>query len=357
MTLSNYVLFDQVGAYGLITLNRPNAYNANNTDMILSITEKLIEWRDNNAIKAVIIDSAFEKAFCSGGDVKAVCLDTIAYQNGDSEGMEGAEFFYAEYRLNYLIKSYPKPYIALVNGVCMGGGVGISLYGSHRIVSETLKCAMPETSIGHIPDVGCSVALHKAPLLSGLYIGLTGYQMDYLDALYIGYGTNFVLQDDFDNLKDVLTNGLNIDEAIHKYEQFDKTKPNLKKEEKNIYHYFSESTLIKTLSKLEKDEASSEFAHKNLMHLRRNSPMSLALFWEQFKRGKNISLKDALVMEYRLSQFCCYGHDFMEGIRARLIDKDNKPDWLPKTIEDVDMQIVNGAFDTIPKKGDLTFIE
>lgn len=350
------VLSEEKGGYGILTLNREKALNAINHTMILEMRKKLLEWKDNDHIKSVIIQSNGDKAFCAGGDVKAVYEDGLAVKHGDSDGDLIADFFFDEYQLNTLIHNYPKPFIALINGVSMGGGVGISVHGSHRIVSENLLFAMPETGIGLFPDVGGGYFLSKAPGYTGLFVGLTGHRMNVADALYIGYGTDYVEYKDFDAFLSDLTEGNDLDTVLSEYKAISSHECYLADHLDEINEHFSKSSLKDIFLSLETAKDDSEFAAKTLKILKKMSPTSMALFFEQYKRAKDMSFEDVMVMEYRLSQGCMHGCDFFEGIRALLIDKDKNPQWEPSDIEELDTKLIQKYFETVPRKGDLTFL-
>ena len=183
MTRANDIIFERCGRIGTITLNRPQALNAVNLSMIRAMDQKLLEWANDDHLEAVVITGAGDRAFCSGGDVKAVAMDAKALQEGNSDGQLTRDFFREEYILNHRIHSFPKPYISLINGIVMGGGMGISAHGSYRVVTENTLFAMPETSIGLFPDVGGGFFLPRCPGETGTYLALTSRRIKALDTL------------------------------------------------------------------------------------------------------------------------------------------------------------------------------
>lgn len=352
----SHIKLEELNGCGLITLDREAALNAINHDMILDITKALLQWRDDDSIKQVVIEGAGEKAFCAGGDVKAVYYDGLAHKKGDSVGALIADFFYDEYRLNQLIFHYPKPYIALIDGISMGGGVGLSAHGSHRIVNEKLLFAMPETGIGLFPDVGGGYLLSRAPEFSGLYAGLTGHRMGASDALYLGYASHFVHSSKWGALRDALLKGQEIDAALAEHSRSWDEPSFLEMNEKDIAHFFDKSSLLDVFKALEEKAEADAFAAKTLSTLSRMSPTSMAMFWKQYHQAMVMEFDEIMIMEYRLSQACMHGHDFFEGIRALLIDKDKNPQWDPASVAEIDNKALNIIFESTPKKGDLTFL-
>lgn len=357
------IIFEEKGGVGLITLNRPDALNALNLDMIREMSPKLDEWKENSKIYAVVLTGAGDRAFCAGGDVKAVALDAHAMQNGQSEGQLTRDFFREEYPLNHQIFHYPKPYISLIDGIVMGGGKGLSAHGSHRVVTENTLFAMPETGIGFFPDVGGSYFLPRAPGESGLYLALTSARINAVDALYIGFGTHYLPQKGLEPLLENLTTAdwnradpLSIANAILSNYSSENIEDEgiLRDLQKDIDRHFRFDTVEKIVESLQGEEENTEWAKETLKALEERSPTSLKVTLAQIRRGEKMEFDDAMVMEYRLSQRFMQSHDFYEGIRAQLIDKDRAPKWDPATLEDIAEEDVDAFFEPL-QEGELTF--
>jgi len=310
----------KMGCAGRITLQRPNALNAMTYDMCTEIEQTLIAWRNDDAVNLVVIDALGDRAFCAGGDI------TKLYDTGKAGDFEFGQTFWAdEYRLNALIADYPKPYVALMQGFTMGGGVGISCHGSHRIVGESSQIAMPECGIGLVPDVGGSDILARAPGHVGKYLALTTQRMGPGDAIYVGFADSFIPQKYWTKVKQELESTGDIAILEPHYQ-----KPplgNLLSQLEIINRFFDTASLAKIATKLANDE--SEFAQKTLTAMRRNSPLSMAcaLGIIDHLRDESAGLHEALKWEYRFTARSMEFGDFIEGIRAAIIDKDRAPNW------------------------------
>ena len=353
MTSEPEVLFEEKGNIGLIILNRPKSLNALTLGMIRAMDVKMREWAENDAIKAVVALGAGEKAFCAGGDVRAV------WTAGQEGGALSKEFFYEEYVLNHLIFNYPKPYVTLLDGITMGGGVGIAVLGSHRVVSEKTLFAMPETAIGLFPDVGGSWFLNKCPGDLGMYLALTGARLKAADTLSAEIATNFVPSDKIDAVKAALAsadyeNGdavAIVDMVLAPFE-VDAGDGVLEKNHALIDECFGKSSVEDIFASLETD--GSDFAIGALADLQRKSPTSLKISFKQLRDGESMSFDNCMIMEYRMSQACMAGVDFYEGIRAVLVDKDQAPVWAPATLAEVTENLVNKHFESLGSS-DLAF--
>lgn len=307
------------GQVGRITLTKPKALNAMSHAMCLAIEEALDSWKNNDQVKLVLIDAEGDKAFCAGGDIQDLydtgCAGDFAY---------GRKFWSDEYRLNAKISEYPKPYVAFMQGFTMGGGVGISCHGSHRIVGETSQIAMPECGIGLVPDVGGSYLLARAPGRLGDYLGLSAARMNAEDAIYCGFADTFVPESVWDALKSALIDGGD----PNVISQFAKTPPegSLMTHQDEIDTAFSGATLDEVIESLKASD--SEFAEKALKAVGRNSPLSMAVTIEILRQLRgNLDLRHALHLEYRYTYNAMEKGDFLEGIRAQIIDKDRNPTW------------------------------
>ena len=309
-----------VGRAGRITLTRPKALNAMSYEMCMVIDTALRNWCEDDAVDLIIFDAKGDKAFCAGGDI-AELYDTGT--KGDYD--YGRTFWRDEYRLNALIFEYPKPVISFLQGFTMGGGVGIGCHGSHRIVGESSKVSMPECSIGLVPDVGGSLMLALAPGRLGEYLGTTGHRMGPGDAIYAGFADHFIPQSHWPDLIEILE----ASGCTNIIEKHTETPPNGKLAEiqSQIDWFFDGESLTDILKKLRSDD--QEFSTKILDTLQRNSPISMACTVEMLHqlRGANLTLRKALDMEYRFTYRAMEYGDFLEGIRAQIIDKDRNPNW------------------------------
>ncbi len=309
----------KVGKCGRITLNRPKALNALTYDMCLAIEGTLDAWRDDDSVKLVVIDAVGDKAFCAGGDIQAM-YDTAS--KGDFD--YGRKFWRDEYRLNAKIFDYPKPFVAFMQGFTMGGGVGISCHGSHRIVCENSKIAMPETGIGLIPDVGGSLLLARAPGRLGEYLGSTGGRMDAGNAIYAGFADYFIPREAWDSVIEALEE--TGDWTIIDYTAQIEPEAGFEALQTEINAHFAGETMGDVLRSLRQD--AGEFAQKTLKSLGQKSPLSAACSIEitHRVRGRDTIIA-ALEEEFKFTFRAAEQGDFVEGIRALIIDKDNQPKW------------------------------
>lgn len=334
------------GFWGVISLNRPEAYNALSHDMILNISAQLDTWSKNDRFLGVIIHSTFEKAFCAGGDIRTL------YDQGKKGDVAALKAFFAdEYRLNYKIHHYSKPWISWINGITMGGGVGISIHGRHRVVTETLKFAMPECSIGFFPDVGGSYFLSRLPGELGTYLGLSGVTIGAADALYGGLADHCIAADKYSALKAQLLNShFNKAEdpnkmitAILSQQAILPGPSHLEEYRQTIDRCFQGNCVETIVQKLQQDTAS--WCQDLAKTLLQKSPLSLKVTLEQLRRGRTLDLNACLQMEYGLAQHFAMDKDFYEGVRAQIIDKDKKPQWQPATLNAVSNAKVAAYFD------------
>lgn len=314
------------GRIGHILLNRPKALNALDLDMMRAMQAALADWRDDPSVHAVVIEGAGGRAFCAGGDIRAIRAHVVA---GDMDAVE--TFFREEYALNATIDEYPKPYVALVDGICMGGGIGVSVHGQMRVTTEAGMFAMPETAIAMFPDVGATFMLPRLPGEIGLYLGLTGARMAGADAVHAGIATHFVPQADLAALRADLARDGVAAVAVHA-----RTLPpfSLAPHRAAIDRCFGADHMGEVLARLEAE--GSAWATATLAALRGMSPSSLLWSFAAIRRGAGLSLRAALEAELRLTRRALRHGDFAEGVRAMVIDKDRQPRWSPSRIEDVD---------------------
>lgn len=305
---------------GRITLNRPQALHALTTDMCVAMTDALTAWQDMPSVRTVMVDHAEgTRGFCAGGDIRMVA------QSGRADGVAADEFFRIEYSLNNQIKHYPKPYIAIMDGITMGGGVGISVHGSHRIATDRTIFAMPETGIGLFPDVGGGWFLPRLEGELGTWLALTGAQLRSGDVKAAGIATHCVASDQIPGLKTGILNGGDIDTVLAR---FDKpvTEPSYAPEIAIIDRCFGKDTMSDISIALNAD--GSAWALKQAEILTKRSPQSLAVSLRQLREGRRMtSFEEVMKMEYRLACHIIRTHDFSEGVRAVIEDKDNAPCW------------------------------
>ncbi|MCE3231124.1 MAG: hypothetical protein K0R52_1052 [Alphaproteobacteria bacterium] len=327
------------GHAGVITLNRPKALNALSLPMIREITRLLMGWKDDPRIGVVIVQSSNERAFCAGGDVRSVYE---AHRKGDQDFM--AAIFQEEYLLNFIISIYPKPYISLMDGIALGGGLGISLHGSHRIVTERTTMGMPETGIGFFPDVGAGYFLNRCPGEIGTYLGVMGESISGEDALYAGLATHRVGSAEMPTVYRSLLRARSTgdvddilqDAAGGQQDCWLQTYRDL------IDRCFSFSSIEEIFKALQQE--SGPIAQAWLKGSIKKSPTSLKLALAVLRRTKGLPLKEVLALDFQVSQQCVKNHDFFEGIRAVLVDKDQAPLWKPSQLSDVTPEMIEGYF-------------
>ena len=333
-----HILFEKRGAVGLVTLNRPKALNALTHGMCIGLAKTLPEWAADDAIRAVAIRGTGGRAFCAGGDIRAMYESNIA---GTSAA---AKFLADEYRVNAMIGAYPKPYVALTQGIVMGGGAGVSVHGSHRLADESLTFAMPETGIGFLTDVGATHFLTRCPGAMGLYLGLTGARIGLGDALGLGLVTHAVRAADHDALLARLADGEPADTALAAF-AFRPDGPKLAVERSRIDSIFSAASIEGILERLDRD--GSAFAVETAALLRTKSPSALKFVCRALQEAKGKNLRECLKMEYRIAARAVMAHDFREGVRATLIDKDGKPRWQPSSLAAVSDAGIAGYFESL----------
>ena len=315
----------QEGCAGRITLTRPKALNALSYEMCLAIDRALKSWASDDAVALVLIDASGDKAFCAGGDIAEMYSTGMA---GDYS--YGRQFWADEYRMNARMAEYPKPIVSFLQGFIMGGGVGIGCHASHRIVGETSQIAMPECGIGLVPDVGGSWILSRAPGALGAYLGLTGARMGPGDAIRAGFADMFVPMAQWDSLKAKLVATGNPDIT----QGSAPPKAELATHHAQIDAAFGAASLTAISTVLEQDD--SAFAAKALQALQRNSPLAMACTLAMLRNlGGDDSIRDALAQEYRFTWRAMEHADFLEGIRAAIIDKDRAPRWRHARLADV----------------------
>ena len=335
---------------GRITLNRPQALHALNVEMCRDMTAALLAWRADPAVRAVILDHSGERGFCAGGDIRRLA------EAGASAADEVRDFFHTEYRLNHLLFTYPKPIVAVIDGIVMGGGVGISMPCSLRIATERTLFAMPETSIGLFPDVGGGWHLSRMPGETGTWLALTGARLKAADCLALGVASAFVDSGRIEALKRALVERLSADPAHEAQaaargviEDFgaDPGPGALAEVSETIDRAFAFDTVEAIFAALEREETA--WARSQLELLRTKSPQALKLSLRQLRTGRKLrTFEEDLAMEYRMATRTVLLPDFREGVRALLIDKDNRPRWSPATLPEVSKASLDDLFAKLP---------
>ena len=337
MTGNEDVLFEIAGAVGIITLNRPNALNALTHDMALAIRTKLAVWAEDDNVQQIVIQAAGEKAFCAGGDVRRL------YEQGKSRDTGFLKFYHDEYQLNTMIKRCSKPYVAIVDGIVMGGGVGVSVHGSHRVMTEFATFAMPETGIGLFPDVGGTYFLPRCPGEIGMYLGLTGARLKVADALYAGIATHFVRREHLPRFRDMVSSD-KVEDCLAEIAETPEA-GQLAELRRWIDLAFNGSNVEEIVANLESlDGAAGEWGRKTAAILATKSPTSLKITFRQIREGAKLKFEDCMRVEYRMVNRIFTAPDFFEGTRAIIVDKDNTPNWHPGSLAEVNDELVDEFF-------------
>lgn len=321
---------------GRIQLNRPKALNALDLQMVQMVHAALEDFRDDPAVHAVVIEGAGGRAFCAGGDIRAVRDHGMA---GEAEPIR--EFFSAEYALNNEIATYPKPYVALIDGICMGGGIGISVHGSHRVATERAAFAMPETAIGLFPDIGSTYLLPRMPGAVGMYLALTGARVAGADAVHVGFGTHFVSSEKLAELSAAIAQ-----DGVAVIAEFAEPLPafSLAAHRAIIDKAFSAASVAEIIAALEKEDDSFAKATLNILRSASVSPSSIHWSFEIVHAGGFRTLPECLAAEMALVEKITMHPEFHEGVRAVVVDKDRNPKWQPSTLEEVNPAAISALF-------------
>jgi len=329
---------------GVLTLNRPKAINSLTHSMVTALHETLIDWEHDDDVRAVVLSGAGERGLCAGGDIVAI------YHSARADGVEARRFWRDEYLLNSYIGRYPKPYVALMDGIVMGGGVGVGAHASIRVVTDRSKIAMPEVGIGFVPDVGGTYLLSRAPGLLGVHVGLTGAPFSGSDAIAIGFADHYVPHQALADFTETIAEH-DIDAALDRYAVAPPSS-DLVAQRVWIDECYAADTVADIVAALRAYDAGPAKDAANLIDAR--SPMSLSVTLEAVRRAAKLdNLEDVLVQEYRISCSTLRTHDLVEGIRAAVVDKDRKPKWSPASVEAVNADDVEAFF--APVDDDLTF--
>ncbi|QCB95727.1 enoyl-CoA hydratase/isomerase family protein [Arthrobacter sp. PAMC25564] len=331
--LFDEVLFERRGRLGVITLNRPQAVNALTAGMVSAMLEQLTLWADDDSVAAVLVRGAGDRGLCAGGDIVAIYRDIL------DGGNATADFWAEEYRLNSLISAYPKPYVAFMDGLVLGGGVGISAHGSVRIVTERTRTGMPETTIGFVPDVGGTLLLSRSPGESGTHAALTGAHLDGADALFLGLADTFVPSGRLAELAAALETQP-VEAAVARFSE-QPPASTLERQREWIDACYSGDDAEEILRRLRAFGGETAGPAETIAA---KSPTAVKVALESLRRVRGLSLAEALEQEYRVGLRFLEGPDFREGIRAQVVDKDRTPHWQPATLAEVSRDDVEAYF-------------
>jgi len=335
------------GQVGRLTLNRPSALHALNTNMCEIMIEALLAWRDDPAVILILIDHSGERGFCAGGDIRMLA------ESGASDGVQARRFFFTEYRLNELLHRYAKPVVAIMDGVTMGGGVGLSMPARYRVSTERTTFAMPETGIGLFPDVGGGWYLPRLPGKTGLWLALTGARLKAADCLALGIATHVTPSAKVEALKAALVAEPDRIEAI--LASFAETPPEapIAARRADIDRLFAGDSVEAIFAALAAD--AGEWAADQLKSLKTKSPQTMKVAHRQLREGAAMpSFAANMAMEYRIGARVVARHDFIEGVRAVIVDKDNAPCWRPERIEDLTDAMLDEIFAPLPPEQEWT---
>jgi enoyl-CoA hydratase/carnithine racemase len=346
------ILFSRAGEWGVVTLNRPEALNALTWDMARAMRGQLIRWMGDKSVRAVLVKAAGEKAFCAGGDIRWL------HDEAKKDPKSACGFFHEEYRLNAAIHHFEKPYVALIDGVVMGGGVGLSVHGDFRVAGDRTLFAMPETGIGLFPDVGGGHFLPRLHDGLGLYYALTGARAKAADCMAAGIATHYVPSDKRAALEaDLLRLSFgghphaDIEAALDEHVGDPGAAP-INDQRGWIRDLFLDhDTLESLLAGLQENDG--VFAIETAKTLARMSPTSMKITFEQLRRGALLNMDDVMRMEYRIVRRVMEGHDFFEGVRATIIDKDKNPKWRPAGIAEISDAEIARHFAPLPAREEL----
>jgi enoyl-CoA hydratase/carnithine racemase len=337
------ILLGREGGLATITINRPQALNALTLDNYRRFAPALRGWAADPLVHAVVVRGAGDRAFCAGGDVRAV-YDAGRGIGGDPD--LPAVFFREEYQLIRQIHRFPKPYVAIIDGITMGGGAGISVNGAYRVATERTLFAMPETGIGLFPDVGATRFLNRCPGYIGRYLGLTGVRLAGADALYCGFATHLMKRESIEALLAELSKDPDVEAWLGRF-AVDPGPAPLAAMRPTIDRCFvgeSVEAILEALAAEASGGGHAAWAEETRAALLTKSPTSLKITLRQLTVGREFNLDAALALEYRLTQYVMAAHDFYEGVRAMLIDRDRQPHWRPPSLAEVSDSIVDAYF-------------
>src|SRR5215470_971046 len=346
------ILLDRRGTAGIVILNRPAALNAVTRAMVGMLHEALERWRHDSAVSRILVTAAGGRAFSAGGDLRQI------YEAGRAGRQEESiAFWREEYALNAAIKRYPKPYVALIDGIVMGGGVGVSVHGSHRVAGDRFQFAMPEVGIGFFPDVGATWFLPRLPGEIGTYCALTGERLTSADALAAGIATHRIASASFADVAEAVCGADSVDAILAAFakpvgqeskSQNGAEQGPLAVRRRAIDRIFAPGRVEDIVALLDAEaaraSADAQWAGEVAAMIRTKAPLSLKIALAQMRRGRHWSFAECMQAEFRIVSRVVYGHDFYEGIRAVIIDKDNRPRWVPQTLAEVTTDAVENHF-------------
>jgi enoyl-CoA hydratase len=345
------ILFERRGTAGLVILNRPHALNAVSHDMVRALARQLGQWETDPAVTRVLVTANGGRAFSAGGDLRAL------YDLGRAGRYDEAlRFFRDEYALNARIKRYRKPYVALIDGIVMGGGVGVSVHGSHRVAGDRFVFAMPEVGIGFFPDIGATWFLPRLPGQLGTYCALTGERLDAADGVAAGVATHRVASAKLPELAEALCTAVPVDALLGAFAQPGGEGP-VRARQAAIDRLFGGHRIEDILGRLDAEVAANgtnaAFAHPTAALIRTRSPTSLKIVLAQMRRGSSLDFAECMRTEFRIVSRVVRGHDLYEGIRAVIVDKDQAPGWQPPTLDAVSVAEVERHFAPLADELDL----
>lgn len=346
------ILFEQRGCAGIVTLNRPKALNAITHEMVRVLAAQLDAWARDPSVTRVVVTSNSERAFSAGGDIRALYELIKAGRQQDA-----LAFFNEEYRLNTAIKRYPKPYVSLIDGIVMGGGVGISIHGSHRVAGDRCAFAMPEVSIGFFPDVGGTYALPRLAGEIGTYCALTGERLKAADVVLSGAATHYVKSSRFAELLTALCGKEPVNAILAGFMER-AGEGEVVPRRRTIDRTFSQNSIEAILSALEREAGTgsdqASWSAELAQTIRGKSPTSLKLALAQMRYGRYHSFEDCMRAEFRIVSRIVYGPDMVEGVRAAIVDKDNDPRWNPKDLNAVSDMMIERYFEPLSTELELS---
>ncbi len=350
MSVLTGMRLEKVGRAGCVTLDRPKALNALTYEMFDALETHYLAWSDDPDIYGIVMESTDSRAFSAGGDIRALYDWREQGQIDKILGLYGSE-----YQHNYTLDRFTKPHVPLVNGIVMGGGVGVCLYGTHFVAGETLRFAMPEVGIGFFPDIGATYFLPRLPGETGLYLALTGRSIDRADAYYLDIATHCVDAEHFPAIREAMTEGEPIDDALADLHR-DPGPSSIEALQPVISRLFGVGSVEAVLDRLDAETGEfAEWAHEVAAEIRTKSPTSLKVAFRQIREGGAMSLEQALKLEYRLAHRFITGTELYEGVRAALVDKDQSPSWSPAELEAVTPQMVDTYFEHL-ETGELELV-
>ena len=340
------IIFEQNNRCGVVTLNRPKALNAMTYDMFAALGDNYKKWADDPHIYGVIMQSAGGRAFCSGGDIKAL-YDW--WRAGDIATI--LKLYGTEYQHNWTLERFTKPHVALIDGIVMGGGVGVSIYGTHRVAGDNYRFAMPEVGIGFFPDVGATYFLSRLAGKTGLYLALTGRAIGPADAYYLELVTHCIPSSHCAAIAEALSDAEPVDALLEGLHQ-DPGPSDIAARQAEIDRLFSGSSVEEVLASLDGETgAQKNWAREIAAEIRTKSPTGLKVAFQQMKRGPELGLDDALRLEYAIARRFMEGSEFFEGIRAAIVDKDQQPAWSPASLEEITDEMIEHCFSPLTDGG------